>query len=130
GEQDQAEDLPRNERAQLLDRPQALQDPVQHAEHPRPERAADERQYDQLAGAAAGALFAQPLQRGAPLGLEHVRERRLLHLPSTSATSRTCAPPVSFRNSSSRLASPALCWRRTSSTVPAATILPCWMIAI
>src|SRR5204863_6686317 len=129
-EQDQPEDFSGNQRAQLLDCSQALQDPIQHAEHAGPECAAHERQDDQLPCAALGAFLAQPLQCGAPLGLEDMRQRRLSHLPSTSASSRICAPPVSFRNSSSRLASPAWCWRRTSSTVPAATILPCWMIAI
>src|SRR6266496_2327760 len=90
----------------------------------------DEGQHDELPGAALRALLTQPLQRRAPLRLEYVRERRLLHRPSTSASSRIWAPPVSFRNSSSRLASPAWCWRRTSLTVPAATTLPCWMMAI
>src|SRR6266568_3190886 len=129
-EQDQAEDFSRDQRPQLLDRTQRLQDLVQDAKDAEPERPRDDRQNDELPGAAAGALFAQPLQRGPPFGLEHMRERRLLHRPSTSTSSRTWAPPVSFRKSSSRLASPAWCWRRTSLTVPAATVLPCWMIAI
>src|SRR5206468_6466265 len=90
----------------------------------------DDREDDELAGAAARALLAEPLEHGAPLGLQHVPQRGLLHHPSTSTSSRTCAPPVSLRNSSSSVASPARCWRRTSSTVPAATIRPCWMMAI
>src|SRR6266516_704177 len=129
-EQDQAEDFSRDQRPQLLDRTQRLQDLVQDAKDAEPERPCDDRQDDELPGAAAGALFAQSLQRGPPFGLEHMRERRLLHRPSTSTSSRTWAPPVSFRKSSSRLASPAWCWRRTSLTVPAATVLPCCMIAI
>src|SRR2546425_2342572 len=100
-EQDQSEDLSRNKRSQLFDGTQGLEDPVQDAKHTGPEPGADERQDDELAGAAAGALFSQPLQRGSPFRLEHMRERRLLHRPRTSASSRTCAPPVSLRNSSS-----------------------------
>src|SRR5947208_2925834 len=132
GKQNEPEDLARDERSQLFDSAEIAQDEKQHAEDACPERPSDNDQNDELAAAALGALFPQPLQRGPPFGLQHVGERRLLdHVPpNTSTRSRTWAPPVSLRNSSSRLASPAWCWRRTSLTVPAATVLPCWMIAI
>src|SRR5436190_5645113 len=132
GKQNEPEDLARDERSQLFDSAEIAQDEKQHAEDACPERPSDNDQNDELAAAALGALFTQPLQRGPPFGLPHVGERRLLdHVPpNTSTRSRTWAPPVSLRNSSSRLASPAWCWRRTSLTVPAATVLPCWMIAI
>src|SRR6185312_6678884 len=130
GQQNEAKNFSGNQRAELFDRAQAAQDAKQHVEHEPPERATDQREQNELAAAAARALLANALQRRPPLGLEYVQQRRLLHRPRTSASSRTCAPPVSFRNSSSRLASPAWCWRRTSFTVPAAMILPCWMIAI
>src|SRR6266550_4604019 len=132
GKQNEPEDLARDERSQLFDSAEIAQDEKQHAEDACPERPTDNDQNDELAAAALGALFPQPLQRGPPFGLQHVGERRLLdHVPpNTSTRSRTWAPPVSLRNSSSRLASPAWCWRRTSLTVPAATVLPCWMIAI
>src|SRR5207244_12643173 len=101
-----------------------------------PEPRGHEDQDEQLARAAARALLADPLQGGAPLRLEYAPQRWLggdphaaAPSPRTSASSRTWAPPVSFRNSSSRLASPARCWCRRSSTVPSATILPCWMMA-
>ena len=48
--------------------------PSSSTEDPQPERAADQRQDDELAGAAARAFLAQPLQRGAPLGLQDMRE--------------------------------------------------------
>src|SRR5256885_15077842 len=94
----------------------SLEDPVEDGEHADPEGQPHEGQDEQLGRSPAGALFADPLQGGAPLGLEHPPERGLRHAarppslfppPSTSTKSRTCAPPVSFKNSSSRLASPA-----------------------
>ena len=106
-QQDEPEDFSGDQGPELLDAAQSLQDPVENPKYTGPERAADQRQNDELAGAAFGTLLAQPLQRGAPLRLQDVRERRLLHRPSTSASSRICAPPVSLRKSSSRLASPA-----------------------
>src|SRR5256885_11033515 len=130
GQQNEAENLAGDQRAQFFDAAQRFQDPIQHAEHADPEAASHQCENDELAGPALRALFTHALERGAPFWGEHVRQRRLFHLPRTSASSRTCAPPVSLRNNSSRLASPALCWRRTSATVPAATILPCWMMAI
>jgi len=69
GKQNQAEHLAGNERAQLLHRTQRLQDLVEDAEHTRPEQSADQCQDDELAAAAPGAFFAQPLQGGPPLGL-------------------------------------------------------------
>src|SRR6266508_1393068 len=101
----ESEHLSGNQRSELLDRTQALQDLEQHTEDARPEQPSDDREDDELAGAAAGALLTQALQRGPPFGLQDVGERRLLdHAtlpPRTSASSRTCAPPVSFRKSSS-----------------------------
>src|SRR4029077_13119026 len=89
GEQDQAENLAGNERSQLLDFPQIPQNQVQHAEDAGPERPADDDQDDELAAATLLPFLAQPLQRGAPLRRQHVRERRLLHAPRTSIKSRT-----------------------------------------
>src|SRR5216684_88839 len=133
-QQDQAEQLARQQRSELLHAAEVLQNLVEHAEHAKPERYPNDCEDDQLPVAAAVPLLTEPLQRRAPLRLEHVPQRRLRHgaspLPSTSASSRTCAPPVSFKNSSSRLASPTWCWCRRSATVPEATIRPCWMIAI
>src|SRR5438477_3684154 len=135
-QQHQAQQLAREQRTQLLDAPEVAQDHVQHPEHGQPKQRPHAHQQQQLSRAATRALLADPLQCGPPLGLEHAPQRRLRHgapspppWPSTSANSRTWAPPVSFRNSSSRLASPARCCRRRSSTVPSATILPCWMMA-
>ncbi len=88
-QEDESEDLSGNQRSELLDRTQALQDLEQHTEDARPEQASDDRQDDELAGAAAGALLTQPLERGPPFGLQDVGERRLLHAPRTSTKSRT-----------------------------------------
>src|SRR5260370_29752130 len=89
GEQDQSQYLSRDQRPQLLHRAQAFQDLVQDAKDPEPERPRNDRQEDELPGAAARALLADPLPRGPPFGLEHVGKRRLFHLPSTSTSSRT-----------------------------------------
>src|SRR5437667_32016 len=89
----------------------------------------DEGEDEELDAAAPVPLLADALQRGAPLRLEHVAQGGLLHRPSTSASSRASTPPVSLRNSSSRLASPAWCCRRRSATVPLATMRPCCMMA-
>src|SRR3989449_3390290 len=108
----------RSQRPEVFHAAEVLEDPVEDGEHADPEGQAHEGQDEQLGRAPAGALFADPLQGGAPLGLEHPPERGLRHAarppslfppPSTSTKSRTCAPPVSFKNSSSRLASPARC---------------------
>src|SRR5213594_3550358 len=137
-EEHDPEDLAGEQRPEVFHAAEVLEDPVEDGEYADPEGQPHEGQDEQLGRAPAGALFADPLQGGAPLGLEHPPERGLRHAarppsllppPSTSTKSRTCAPPVSFKNSSSRLASPARCCRRRSSTVPSATILPCWRIA-
>src|SRR5256885_9263292 len=51
----------------------SLEDPVEDGEHADPEGQPHEGQDEQLGRAPAGALFADPLQGGAPLGLEHPR---------------------------------------------------------
>src|SRR5205085_7399 len=135
GEEHDAQNLGGEERPDVFHSTEVLEDQVEGAEHADPECHAYYGQREQLARPAAQALLADPLQGGPPLGLEHAPQRRLGHgapsppWPNTSASSRTWAPPVSLRNSSSRLASPARCCRRRSSTVPSATILPCWMMA-
>src|SRR5690348_4578985 len=129
-EQGEPEHLAGQEGAELFDAAEIAQNHVEDAEHAGPERESDGAEQDQLAAAPFRPLLPDPLEGGPPLGLEDVEQRRLIHLPSTSASSLACAPPVSLRNSSSRLASPAWCCFRMSSTVPSATIFPCWMIAI
>src|SRR4029077_6441897 len=134
-EQHDAEHLAGEQRPDVLHAPEVLEDPVQDAEDADPEGHAHQDQDEQLARAPARTLLSDPLERGSPLGLEHAPQRGLGEghaaspSPRTSASSRTCAPPVSFKNSSSRLASPAPCCCRRFSTVPSATILPCWMMA-
>ena len=61
GEQDEAQDLAGNQRTQLFDRAQGLENPIQHAEDADPERPADQREHNELAGAAVGALLTQAL---------------------------------------------------------------------
>src|SRR5207302_366870 len=106
------------QRPEVFDAAEVLEDVVQHAVHADPEGEPDDAEDEELAAAASGPLLADALQRGAPLRLEHVAQGRLLHRPSTSASSRASTPPVSLRNSSSKLASPAWCCRRRSATVP------------
>src|SRR5205807_2430548 len=137
GQEDHPEHLAGKQGAQVWVGPEVPQHQVENPIDGEPEQRPHGHEQQQLARAAARAFLADALQRGPPLGLEHTPQRRLGHgapsppppWPSTSASSRTWTPPVSFRNSSSRLASPARCCRRRSSTVPSATILPCWMIA-
>src|SRR5439155_2628391 len=136
GKEHHAEHLPGQQRTQVGVGPEVPQHQVQQQVDGKPEQNADDHQGAQFPGPPPRALLADSCQRRAPLGLEHPPQRRLFHAacppspsPSTSTRSRTCAPPVSFKNSSSRLASPARCCRRRSSTVPSATILPCWMMA-
>src|SRR5207247_575067 len=129
-EEHDPEDLAGEQRPEVFHAAEVLEDPVEDGEHADPEGEPHEGQDEQLGRAPAGALFADPLQGGAPLGLEHPPERGLRHAarppslfppPSTSTKSRTCAPPVSFKNSSSRLASPARRYWRRWATLPAAT---------
>src|SRR5207247_10216057 len=99
--------LPREEGSQLLHAAEVLEDPIQHSVDEDPEREGDDREDDELAGAAARALLAGPLEHGAPLGLQHVPQRGLLHAPSTSTRARTAAPPASLRDSYAGVASEA-----------------------
>src|SRR2546427_4339538 len=78
-QQDEAEQLARQQRAQLLHAAKVLEDPVEHAEHADPEGESHHDQRQQLAAAAARALLADPLQGRAPLRLDHAPQGRLLH---------------------------------------------------
>src|SRR6059058_5419588 len=62
-----------------FDTAEVLEDSVEDGEHADPEGEPHEGQDEQLGRAPAGALFADPLQGGPPLGLEHPPERGLRH---------------------------------------------------
>src|SRR3989449_8366689 len=76
-QQDEAEQLARQQRAQLLHAAKVLEDPVEHAEHADPEGESHHDQRQQLAAAAARALLADSLQGRAPL-----RDRKSTRLNS------------------------------------------------
>jgi len=81
----------------------------------------DDARMTSFPGCAVGALFRSRCKRSAIWAEAHARATGFI-VPAPRR-----APALArreLRNSSSRLASPALCWRRTSLTVPAATILP------
>ena len=61
GEEDQPEDLAGNQRTQLFDCAQGLENPIQDTEDTDPEGAADQREHNELPAAAVRALLTQPL---------------------------------------------------------------------